>query len=242
MASQLGLGVGHLGKVIYLGPNETADQLRAVAALRTKDVARLPAELRTAVAGKRRMSWPRLAEPRQLVASIAQENGLKVVQAELIPHDLWQAGELPELTMAERLSVLLMGFDLTFEIRPAERAIVIVPLKIPAPAQAAGVGSVDRPAQKATTTTRPPRGKKQVYTLRVEEKPVGAVLRQLGERLKWTIQIDETAIQAAGKSLNQNVSFSVTDADREQLLAALLTPAGLEYRIEGEQIFVTPKR
>ena len=43
---------------------------------------------------------------------------------------------------------------------------------------------------------------------------------------------------AAGISLDKRVSFSVENADREKLLDALLTPAGLEYRIDGEQIRV----
>ena len=52
----------------------------------------------------------------------------------------------------------------------------------------------------------------------------------------WAIQIDEDAIRAAGKSLDKRVSFSVENADQEHLLEALLTPAGLDYQMEGEQV------
>ena len=69
----------------------------------------------------------------------------------------------------------------------------------------------------------------------MQEKPVGAVLRELSQRLHWAIQIDEDAIRAAGKSLDKRVSFSVENADQEKLLDALLTPAGLEYQIDGDQ-------
>ena len=75
-----------------------------------------------------------------------------------------------------------------------------------------------------------------MYTLRVQEKPVGAVLRELATRLHWAIQIDEDAIRAAGKSLEKRVSFSVENVDQDKLLDALLTPAGLDYRIVEEQV------
>jgi hypothetical protein len=97
-------------------------------------------------------------------------------------------------------------------------------------------------AEKKPARPRSTSGTQQVYTLRVQEKPVGAVLHELGQRLKWSIQIDEDAIRAAGKSLDERVSFSVENADREKLLDALLTPAGLEYSITGEQIRVLPRR
>ena len=54
-----------------------------------------------------------------------------------------------------------------------------------------------------TTNPKSIPGAMQVYTLRVQEKPVGAVLRELSQRLHWAIQIDEDAIRAAGKSLDK---------------------------------------
>jgi len=64
----------------------------------------------------------------------------------------------------------------------------------------------------------------------------------LAIRLHWAIQIDEVAIRAAGISLDQRVSFSVENADQDKLLDALLTPAGLDYRVEGEKVRIIPRR
>jgi hypothetical protein len=234
------LGVGRLGRLVYVGPRPTAEQLRAVAEQRGRDVATLPAGLRTSLAGRRILAWPRLAEPRQLVTSIAEQYGWRVVAAERIPHDLWAAGELPELNAAEQLTVFLAGFDLTFELKPDERTISIVPLAVSDEMVAT---QSKRQAESAKTPApRRPRGKRQVYTLRVQEKPVGAVLRELSQRLKWAIQIDDDAIRAAGRSLEHRVSFAVENADQEQLLEALLKPAGLEYRVDGNQVWVTSSR
>jgi len=38
------------------------------------------------------------------------------------------------------------------------------------------------------------------------------------------------------------VSFFVENADREHLLEALLSPAGLDYQIEGDVVRIIPQR
>jgi hypothetical protein len=92
-----------------------------------------------------------------------------------------------------------------------------------------------RPAVRA-----PARGARQVYTLRVEEQPVRAVLNTLAERLNWQIQLDEAALKALGLSLDQRVSFDVRDASQEQLLNAILRPAGLGWQMDGDHVAIVP--
>ena len=111
------LGVARLGPLVYLGPSGAADQLRAISAARSQEVGRLPAESRASLTQKQPTDWPRLGEPRRVIASIVEHRGWRLANADAIPHDLWSAGELPELTLAEQLTVLLVGFDLTFELR-----------------------------------------------------------------------------------------------------------------------------
>jgi hypothetical protein len=240
LAAEHELGVGRLGKLIYLGPRSSAEQLRATVAQRSKEIVGLPAELRPSLTRKQRLNWPRLSQPRQLVASAIEQCGWRIAEPERIPHDLWAAGELPELSVAEELTVLLIGFDLTFELRPADRSIQIVPLQTPTVAR--DPRGVPNRATARANAKRPTGGTKQMYTLRVQEKPVGAVLRELENRLHWVIQIDEEAIRAARKSLDQRVSFSVENVDQDKLLGALLTPAGLDYRVEGEKVRIIPRR
>ena len=129
IADSCGLDIARLGKLLYLGPASAAGRLRPLANLRTRDAAKLPVDLRNAVLKRQPLAWPRLGEPRQLVITLAEQNGWRVVDADKIPHDLWSANELPDLNLAERLTVLLLGFDLTFEFRPEDHAIHIVPLE-----------------------------------------------------------------------------------------------------------------
>jgi hypothetical protein len=239
LATEHELGFSRLGKLIYLGL-PMAGELRAISATRSREAARLPTALRTTLLGKKPLLWPRLTEPRDLIAKLAAQHGWRLTEAERIPHDLWAAGDLPDLTVVEQLTVLTFGFGLTLELRPTDRTIAIVPL--PATIVAHGETPSPNRAGSKPAAPRTTRGTRQVYTLRVQEKPVGAVLRELSQRLHWAIQIDEEAIRAAGKSLDHRVSFSVENADREKLLDALLTPAGLEYHISGEQIRVLPRR
>jgi hypothetical protein len=240
IAAAQNLGVVRLAQLVYLGPSSAADQLRAISIARSQEVARLPAEARASLTRKQKISWPRLGEPRGAITAIVEHHGWQLANADAIPHDLWSAGGLPEMTLAEQLTVLLVGFDLSFELRPNDRSIEIVPVK--------GVRKL--PSASATTkrsvapqnATHVKTDVKQLYTLRVQEQPVGAVLQQLSKRLHWAIQIDEDAIKAAGKSLDKRVSFSVENADQEHLLEALLKPAGLDYQLVGEQVRIVAGR
>jgi hypothetical protein len=240
IAAERDLGVARLGPLVYLGPSGAADQLRAISLARSQEVGRLPPDLRASLTKKQPADWPRLSEPRHLIVSMAEKRNWRVANADAVPHDLWSAGELPGLTFAEQLTVLLVGFDFTFELRPNDRSIEVVPIK--------GVGKSPAAGEKAKRTVAAPnsaRAKKDgkhVYTLRVQEQPVGAVLKELSKRLHWSIQIDEDAIKAAGKSLDKRVSFSVENADQEHLLGALLGQAGLDYQLEGELVRITAGR
>jgi hypothetical protein len=156
------------------------------------------------------------------------------------------------MPLADQLSVLLIGFDLTFELKPTQREIVIVALEPEdgrsGPPKDATVGSTDKDDMVATpntaedkeAVTHKPQSVKQVYTLRVRDQPVSAVLQEFSKRLKWSIDIDEAAIKAAGKALDARVSFAVENVDEDGLLTALLKPAGLTFERDGARIKVLP--
>jgi hypothetical protein len=211
---------------------------------------------------------------------LVQQRGLRIAQAERIPHDLWPAGSLPELSTAEQLTVLLIGFDLTFAAQPDERELEIVrlgpvtvqrryelPSELPNTAESLrkelhpGVARVDERTvvvnalveeherlleflQRRSVRPQPRRTQRntiQLYTLRVQDQPLGIVLRELADRLHWTIEIDEASIRAAGRSLDIRVSFAVEQSNQDELLEAVLRPSGLDYRREGERLRIVPR-
>jgi hypothetical protein len=281
LAAQQGLGVSRIDKLLYLGPPAAAEQLRTVAALRSDDIFHLREQLKSPLDRRRPVSWKRFAEPRLLVASLVEQRGWKLDNADTIPHDLWPAGGLPAVSFGDQLTVLLIGFDFTFELRPGDKTIHVMPLEGPVaihrryrlPENLAdpaailkqqlpdieariedGVAAVDARLEeherlaewlRGQNTTRAARRKKtetrQLYTLRVQEKPVGAVIRELAQRLNWALEIDEASIRTAGISLDARVSFSVEDVEQNVLLEALLKPAGLDFRLEGERLRIVPR-
>lgn len=281
LAEVRSLGTSRFDGLIYLGPAESVERLATLAALRRQDVADLPADARRSLTRRRRIAWPRLTEPRGLVVDWAQANGWRVRQSERIPHDLWPAGRLPRLAVANQLTLLLFGFDLTFRIVPGDTAIEIMPIeRVPmlrrsfrvqrleptrieqlaqqfpearleladGTLQAEGrwedleqIGQVLGGRTSARPTRRPRRPTKQVFTLRVEEQPVGAVLDALARQLNWELAIDEAAIRRSGRSLDRRVSFAVENVAIDELLEALLQPAGLSFERDGTRVEIGPR-
>jgi len=232
-------GVCRLGRLIYFGPRTAAEQLAPLAELRGKKIAKSDLSRRDKPAGSPDSSfdWPRLTQPRELVSRVVEDSGWRIENAEMIPHDLWPAGNLPDLKLAEKLTVLLIGFDLTFAVQPSARTLRIVRLE-----KALTLPRLDREANRSKPSRPARTGEtKQVYTLRVAEQPVGAVLHELARRLEWPVDIDDEAIRAAGLSLDQRVSFAVENVERDALLEALLRPAKLDFRHEGGRIRIVPR-
>jgi hypothetical protein len=92
---------------------------------------------------------------------------------------------------------------------------------------------------KAKTTTVTP-GKK-VYQFSTV-MAVGPLIKGLGSKLGLTVTIDQAAIDAAGLSLKTEVKLDVKNVSEDELLAAVLTPAGLTYQRQGQAITVVPAK
>jgi hypothetical protein len=114
------LGVGFVGPVIYVGPPKTAARIATLAVVKNEEAEKLPANLRNKLLARQLLTWPRLAEPRWIVRKLCAEAGLTLPAADVIPHDLWIAGDYPEMTLAERLTLVLAGFGMTYVVDEKE--------------------------------------------------------------------------------------------------------------------------
>ena len=92
------------------------------------------------------------------------------------------------------------------------------------------------PAKKVTVTD----GKK-VYRLTIV-MAVGPLIKKLGEQMKLDVRIDEPAITAAGLSLDTKVNVRVKDVSADELLKAVLEPAGLKFERKDKVILVGPAK
>jgi hypothetical protein len=91
---------------------------------------------------------------------------------------------------------------------------------------------------KQTTVTK---GVK-VYSLPSVKMGVGDLMRALGKRLNLDVQFDDAAIEAAGLSLKTEVTVNVKDVLEDDMLRAVLDPAGLTFDRKGRSITVRPKK
>jgi hypothetical protein len=114
------------GSVIYVGPPETAAELATLAALRRQEIAKLSSEARARLLKAKTWRWEELTQPRQLVVELAREAGVTVTNLDAVPHDLWPAVELPLLAWVDRLTLVLAGFGLTFELDAAGNVLRLV--------------------------------------------------------------------------------------------------------------------
>ena len=92
------------------------------------------------------------------------------------------------------------------------------------------------PAKRTTVSP----GQK-VYTLAIK-MPVGTLVKKLGEKLELEVRLDEPAIQAAGLSLTTEVNVNVKEATADELLKAVLAPAGLTFSRHDKVIDVHPAK
>ena len=248
IASRLGVGTTMLGPVAYFGPAETAARLRTVAALRRQDANKLPPNARTIWTQSRPWKWDDLSAPRDLLTALAAENKLQVEDMDSVPADLWAHADLPPLTLSEKLTLLLAQFDLTYELSADGKSIRLAPMpdKPTLDHLYQVAGSPEEPAAKTspsekksqhTVTTE---GRK-VYSLQVE-LPVGQLLQSLGPRMGLEINIDKAAIAAAEKSLDTKVKLDVKEAGEDELLRAVLEPAGLTFTRKDNVVDVKPKQ
>ena len=221
-----GLGFATRGSVVYVGPARSAAALREIGPR-----GRLPRVFRREMF----LSWPRLTEPRELIVERMPKIGPLLENPDAIPHDLWPAGRLPQMLRGDQLTLLLIGFDLTWELIPGDRsgAWRIKPIDYAA---------LPPPSERAETAEhgrrKPRRGAKQSaqrYTLRVANQPLRAVLEQIAKRVDRELEIEPAAVADAEKS----VSFAVSEATLEELVGAAGSAAGLRAEVSGRKIRVT---
>jgi hypothetical protein len=127
-AQSLEAGVALVGSVVYLGPPETAAVIATVATLRRQELQKVDAGARSKLVRSEAWRFDELAEPRELLVNLAERGGVTVENPELVPHDLWLAGDFPAMPWTERMTLLLAGFGLTYEYAEHGKGIRLVPL------------------------------------------------------------------------------------------------------------------
>lgn len=104
--------------------------------------------------------------------------------------------------------------------------------------EAARGGGQTRPADVGRS--RPAGPPQKVFTAKNANVPLGAVLSAFAKQLGLELQIDREAMQRAGISLDQLISFEVEQASLDELLDAVLKPVGCTHQRRGNVLLVRP--
>jgi hypothetical protein len=120
------------GNLVYVGPPAAAKRLRTLIELRSAELQSKAKGVRetrrTELTRPQTFSWPDLQTPSDILQEISAQYHLTIRNPELVPHDLWAAGNLPAVTASEALSIILIQFDLTFAWIDGGQAIELIPV------------------------------------------------------------------------------------------------------------------
>mgnify|MGYP006267949669 CR=1 FL=1 len=225
--------VAELRSSIRLVPRGRRELCERAEDARDRELARLPAEPRTALRARAPWAWPVAARPRDLVAAVAAEAGVAPLEGIAdLPHDHFPAAQLPAMSRAEKIDLVLAHFDRRVEWRTVAGAArgTIVPLdtNLPPPRRAAARKPADR---------KPRQPQADVFSLRAAA-PLEEILAALAGQFGLALELDRDSLRARGISPREIVRVDVRDVSREQLLDHVLGPVGAAWRIEGQRLRV----
>lgn len=212
-----------ISSVIYIGPPSAASKLATIAALQRQAVSRLPNAVKTRLLATGGWSWDDLTQPRELLARLAAEAGVRLLNPEIVPHDLWPAGGSAQaLPWADRLSLLLIGFDLTFEIADGGSSVRLVPL----------------PTSVALEKAYTPRGPAADFARQIHEiAPTAQVRLEAGRHLvSATVEDHQRLEQAFVGSAKRVTKKPEPGGEKRYSLQVSNKPAGAVLRAIAKQL------
>lgn len=230
VAGSAGAVVEPLAATVRLVPAARGGGVRRAEEARRREIARLPAARRAALAVRRVWAWPAGARPRDLVAAAVAETG-GAQGLDQVPHDHLPAASLPPLSLAERVDLVLAHYDLRMAWTDGSRGAV-VPIGHGVDPSAPGPGRPRRPARGGPATAVEPR-----FTLSLAA-PLDEAVRAVAAQFGLVPQIDRDALSARGVLPGEIVRARAVDATRDELLDALVAPLGLRWRIDGNRLVI----
>jgi len=129
LTTQHALKIARLGPVIYLAPGDKADRLAQLALEQRRELRKLPAARHRELVREKPARWDDLATPGEILHKITTEAKLTIENPETLPHDLWPAAELPPMAVADQLTLVLFGFELSYGIASDGSSVRIVPIE-----------------------------------------------------------------------------------------------------------------
>jgi hypothetical protein len=236
IANEAGAAVDELESTVRIVPVSKAGLAARADADRRLRTQKSPSALRRQLTAAEPWTWPPAARPRDLVAGLASAAGLHVDGIDTIPHDQFPAAELPRLSVAERLDLVLAHFDRRIvwtaaDGKPKGR-IVAIDAEIAPEAMAAP----KRPPREPVGTARTVKVRDE-FTLKLEA-PLDQALAAIARQLDLDLELDVPSLTARSIAPGEIVRADVVKASRTELFDAILGPVGLAWQLEGRRLRV----
>jgi len=246
IASRADLQGTWVGPLAYFGTPRIVAQLETLAERAHQAIRGLPTASAQRLARRRGFAWPDFTTPRDLLNRLAEEAEVELVGIENIPHDLLAGANLPPMPWCDRLTVILLQFDLTYRLTDGGGKAVLMPIPndlvpegIAADSRPTGGGRTGQAGADGTSAVDP--AMIRVDQITIDQVPVGAVLRQLARQLDLQLDIDQQRIDEAGLSLETRVSVQAQGVTLDELLRQIVDGTGLSLRREGRTLSVGPE-
>ncbi len=218
-----------LRECVRLSPSGRRDPLQAAEEQRARELARAAPRLRKPLTERKPAQWTAGATPQEIVRSLAAAAGAESSGMELIPHDPLRGQDLPAMSRAAQLDLVLANYDLRAEVLttslrvvrldPEARAQLPPRLPAPKPQEMAGKSN-SRFTLKAVAT-------------------LSQLLAAIAAQEQLTLQIDDRALRMAGVEPDVVVRLEIQDATLSMLLDAITRPLALSWEIGENTLRIT---
>ena len=74
------------------------------------------------------LQWPDLQSPQAILDNISQNYRFEIYGSEQVPWDLWAHATIPQTSVIEQLTLVLIQFDLTFQWQNEGSEVHLVPI------------------------------------------------------------------------------------------------------------------
>ncbi|MCA9187710.1 MAG: hypothetical protein R3E01_05255 [Pirellulaceae bacterium] len=116
IAVQTQIGIGFVGPVVYFGPPAIAARVATLAEIKNQQAKRLPVPVQARFLEAKPCSWTSTSEPRRLISALVKQHRARFTTLDVVPHDLWKANNLPAMTLPEKLTLILAGFNKSYDV------------------------------------------------------------------------------------------------------------------------------
>jgi hypothetical protein len=207
-----------LDATIRILPEDRVALTAAAELRRQRDVAALPVAVRRRAQATAPWSWEDGAVPGELLRAAAAAAGFALEGLDRIPHDHFRGLNLPPLTLADRLDLILGQFD-----RRVDWSGVT----------GASPGEATRLPTVPLTEGLDPAGRDKPRREALEE-----LLAVVARRTGLALALDRQRLVAAGVKPAAIVKVEVRDATQAELLDAITAPLGLSWRVSNARLEV----